>query len=505
MNAESAPLNQWLIGALLHDIGKVQINASGRWSRHELLREPLRSVVGEELAAIIATHHKGSPRSGPFRRRSLILADRLQKSIAMAIPFEADDRYIETLKALWPPIGAPLYGAPVVWTAARAQKLADRIAAELSCDQTPGVAAALDVQDLMTSYPHTNYLPHLCLGTHNRLTGALFCLVWRFLRNHPRAESPVIFLGGFERNFSFSLVTIKPSPAAVWDEAWGSEELSRLREHVYRSTVQQLPAGLSPAMSVDANPFDFSVGRSLIWLWDRPDDVTEAAQRFANATAAPDLHITVQTLSSVSAERTVPETTSSVRRETIEGSSADQQPDAPRAFNGQSGALQMLIITIPQALTEAAQTAASGCIAAWKEIWYERDDCPDGLPDVPIEPSPCGLLEYVQALDDLRRLHRDLSAVTDDVNSGGIRFLAISPCLFGISGPADFMSEKIVPTVRQRLLQLHLETRLHLITSPNHVPGAQIERVLGADVGGSRWRYDDGRLLRDGDMPGMPQ
>ncbi|MFP3902992.1 MAG: HD domain-containing protein [Armatimonadota bacterium] len=505
MNAESAPLKQWLIGALLHDIGKVQINEAGRWSRHELLREALLPLVGDELAAIIATHHKGSPRSGPFRRRSLILADRLQKSIAMAIPFEADDRYIETLKALWPPIGAPLYGEPVVWTADRAAELTQRLVNELSGDEPPGVEAALGVQHIMASYPHTNYLPHLCLGTHNRLTGALFCLVWRFLRNHPRAESPVIFLGGFERNFSFSLVTIEPSPAAVWDETWDTEDLTRLRECVFTNTVQQLPPGLSPAMSVEANPFDFSVGRSLIWLWDRPDDVIEAAERFSNSTAAADLQITVQTLSSVSAERTVPETTSSVRRETIEGSSADQQPDVPRAFNEQAKPLQTLIITVPQDLTQAAQTAASGRIATWKEIWYGREDCPDGLAEVPIEPSPCGMLEYVQALDDFRRLHRGLRGVTEAVSTENIRFLAISPAVVAVSGPVGVMKETMIPAVRQRLRQLHLPARLHTIESSNHVPGAQIERVLGADGGDSRWRYDDEKLVRDGEISGVEQ
>ncbi|MEA3403025.1 MAG: hypothetical protein U9R79_17420 [Armatimonadota bacterium] len=440
VDLEQRSLAEWFVAALLHDIGKLQLGEHGGWGGHERLEGRLRAALDEPYPSLIAEHHS-SIRSGKPRRRVLALADRTQKSIqSEGVPLELDLRYQEELRAAWPPWGLPYYGEPERWSPERALQLRERVARTLRAEQPAGVGTALRANEQLSSYPQANYLPHLSLALHNRLTGALFALIWRFLEAHRFRDNPIAFLSDFREQFELSLAVLTPEPPEAVDGAaagQGAHALAEgLRRYLFETLSGELPEGISPTLSLDAHPFELYRGDAVAWVWDDADRVLGAAERFlerdASCSDGTIIRADVTRLSRIN-PRGGPGARASARHMHVRlpremsgrrGSSASSDGSALGLREAEvhdvpaGGQIARVLVELPGDLRSAALDTGARLLDKYKRLCSADADSDVNLSGVPLSTTPYGLFEHLQALDAVAQFQADLRAAVDEVNEG---------------------------------------------------------------------------------------
>ena len=128
----------------------------------------------------------------------------------------------------------------------------------------------LALQDQVTGYPHTTYLPHLSLKLHQRFTALLLYFLMRRMENDNLPPNEL----------EFSVLTISPEPMSLFyrlrDVSTYERAVKVLRDQLFRRIFRFDQAAL-PGLTTACNPFEFFDGGSgLVLVYDRPEEVIAA-------------------------------------------------------------------------------------------------------------------------------------------------------------------------------------------------------------------------------------
>lgn len=266
-----SPIWEWFAAALVHDLGKIVLNKDGFWEQHERLEE---KPFGKRLPASIVDKAKihgdlEGLRAGLHSSEgaALIMADGLQKAMHQTGHLETDERLskLQQHPAFYPYYGRIEEG----YNEAKAAPIIDHLTSAAS--KPASLSNLLRLQEELSHYPHTSYLPHLSLSLHHRFTALLFYFLMRGADGGlPPSE------------LEFSVLTVSPEPMALFyrlrDVETHKQVVRRLREELFRRVfLADVPA--LPGLAPTCNPFEFFDGGSgLVLVYDQPEKVIQALQ-----------------------------------------------------------------------------------------------------------------------------------------------------------------------------------------------------------------------------------
>ncbi|GAG50940.1 unnamed protein product, partial [marine sediment metagenome] len=129
-----------------------------------------------------------------------------------------------------------------------------------------------ELQNELSHYPHTSYLPHLSLSLHHHFSALILYFLMR------RAD------GGLPpTELKFSVLTVSPEPMALFyrlrDVATHQRVINKLRNSLFSRVFRFDKAALTEQLAPACNPFEFFDGGSgLVLVYDQPDKITHALQ-----------------------------------------------------------------------------------------------------------------------------------------------------------------------------------------------------------------------------------
>jgi hypothetical protein len=243
-------IQNWFNTALLHDIGKILLDRSGQWTRHnELRRWSAQDAAGKELFKDYPTLAKNPPdfvallgdtlvdqiasqhdvdafdNTTPEKNAAIAthIADEVHKAMHAMIDEKGNslehDPRLSHLQAS--PSFYPYYGQAVKGISKKGKVIGwaePQVAGELVpkvveiLREGHNLKHLLDLQGALLHFPHTSYIPHISLGLHQRFSGAIFYLAFRQLESLRKANRPSTDL----ETLNFYLITIAPDPLGAF-------------------------------------------------------------------------------------------------------------------------------------------------------------------------------------------------------------------------------------------------------------------------------------------------
>ena len=272
---ETTQIWEWFAAALLHDLGKTKLNQAGMWeTHHDLARTPFGGQLPVDIVQLVAQHHDEvdfKAKSHTPEAVALIMADRFQKAMHQTEGWEQDERLS---KLRHHPAFYPFYGLPEEgWDQHKSQVLGSRIQEILK--RKLSLRNLLALQDQVTAYPHTTYLPHLSLALHHRFTALLFYFLMRRMDDG---------LPPTELKFSVLRVNLEPMTLfyRLRDVNIYARAVNTLRSELFRRVFRADQPAL-PDLSPSCNPFEFfDRGDGLVLVYDRPQKIIEELQEILN-------------------------------------------------------------------------------------------------------------------------------------------------------------------------------------------------------------------------------
>ena len=267
---------QWFAAALVHDLGKIVLDASGQWTDHEQLgKKPFGSRLRADIVSRAKIHHDNvdfEAGSHSPEAVALIMADRLQKAMHRTEHLEKDERLskLQQHPAFYPYYARVEEG----YDQAKVAPIIDRLTSAAS--KQPSLRNLLALQNELSHYPHTTYLPHLSLALHHRFTALLFYFLMR--RGDGGLPPPQL---------EFSVLTVSPEAMNLFyrlrDVDTHKRVVERLRKELFRRVFLEDKAAALPGLAPTLNPFEFFDGGSgLVLIYDQPEKVIHALQEVLN-------------------------------------------------------------------------------------------------------------------------------------------------------------------------------------------------------------------------------
>jgi len=268
---EANEIREWFAAALVHDLGKIVLNKAGSWEHHERLDEkPFGSRLPATIVSKVRIHHDNvdfEAGSHSPEAVALIMADRFQKAMHQTEYLEKNER-LSKLKQH--PAFYPYYArVEEGYNQAKVTPIIDHITSAAS--KRASLSNLLRLQDELSHYPHTSYLPHLSLALHHRFTALLFYFLMRRMD------------GGFPpTELDFSVLTVSPEPMTLFyrlrDVNTYERVVERLRNGLFRRVFLADKPAL-PGLAPRHNPFEFFDGGSgLVLVYDQPEKIIGALQ-----------------------------------------------------------------------------------------------------------------------------------------------------------------------------------------------------------------------------------
>jgi len=267
---------QWFAAALVHDLGKVVLDASGQWTDHEQLdKKPFGRLLPESIVDKAKIHHASvdlQAGSHSAEALALIMVDGFQQAMGKVPRGPAR---LQQHPAFYPYYGSVETG----YDQHKVQPLTSRITSTLQewpSLEDLSLKHLLELQEELTHYPYASYLPHLSLALHHRFTALLLY----FLRRQMDGGPPPTEL-------EFSMLTVSPEPMALFyrlrDVDTHKRLIKKLRDELFRRVfVADKKAALSK-LGPTLNPFEFFDGGSgLVLVYDRPGEIIHALQEVLN-------------------------------------------------------------------------------------------------------------------------------------------------------------------------------------------------------------------------------
>jgi len=262
---------KWFVAAYLHDLGKTNLNEQGVWENHEHLeRTPFAELLPPDLMAKISKHHdKIDIHNGSqsLEDIALIMADKCQKAMHGTEDLEKDNRLG---KLRHHPAFYPYYGQiEEGWNHVKAAGLIEQIKQVLKKGRS--LARLLDLDDKITRFPHTTYLPHLSLALHHRFSALL---LYFLLKRMKSGLSP--------NKLEVSVITVTPESMPLFyrlrDVESHRKAIYFLRTQVFQKVFRE-DQGKLPGLDPRNNPFEFfDRGNTLVFVYDEPDKIMRALQ-----------------------------------------------------------------------------------------------------------------------------------------------------------------------------------------------------------------------------------
>lgn len=258
---------EWFAAALVHDLGKTNLNKDGFWEAHEHLeRTPFAEVLPADLMKRAGQHHDKvdlEARSHSPEAMALIMADGFHQAMAQ-VPQGPDE--LRQHPAFYPYYGPVEQGHDQH----KVQPLISRITSVLS--ESPSLENLMKLQKELTHYPYASYLPHLSLALHHRFTALLFYFLMR------RADG-----GPPPAELKFSVLAVSPEPMNLFyrlrDVDTHKRVVKRLREELFRRVFLGDKKAALSGLAPTCNPFEFfDDGSGLVLVYDRPAEITRALQ-----------------------------------------------------------------------------------------------------------------------------------------------------------------------------------------------------------------------------------
>lgn len=294
------------IAAMVHDLGKIILNESGRWDGpggHEsmnLKNNPLlvdaeidfRRLFGGDVFDIAIKHDVPPEVSAPdfktakkilkekidkgetnLKEIALMMADRFQK--VMAEPEKGEDPNLERTRNN--PRYIPYYGHDEQWEMGRSAAEVRRIANELSDPNKTILERVMKIQKRLLRFPHTTYIPHISLAIHHRFTALLFYFIYPKLLD---LESPLDL-----KEITISTIQITPDPLNLLyrmkDVRIFKGAVERLRSYLFKKIFRYDKEKI-PYIEVKLNPFEFFQGDSLVLIYNEPNKIISGLKEFVN-------------------------------------------------------------------------------------------------------------------------------------------------------------------------------------------------------------------------------
>ncbi|MBM3299652.1 MAG: hypothetical protein FJY85_06840, partial [Deltaproteobacteria bacterium] len=268
----TSPIWEWFAAALVHDLGKTVLDASGQWTDHEKLDEkPFGKLLPPSIVEKAKIHHAAvdlEAGSHSAEERALIMVDGFQQAMGQ-VPRGPDE--LRQHPAFYPYYGLVETG----YDQYNVQPLISRITGmlrERPFMEELSLKDLLELQKKLTHYPYASYLPHLSLALHHRFTALLLYFLRRQMNGGPPPEE-----------LKFSMLTVSPEPMALFyrlrDVETHSRVVKTLRRELFRRVfLADKKAGLSD-LAPALNPFEFFDGGSgLVLVYDQPEKITDALQ-----------------------------------------------------------------------------------------------------------------------------------------------------------------------------------------------------------------------------------
>jgi len=263
---------EWFAAALIHDLGKTVLDASGQFTDHERLdKKPFGELLPVNIVDKAKIHHDPvdlQAGSHSAEELALIMVDGFQQAMGQ-VPRGPDE--LRQHPAFYPYYGPVEIG----YDQYKVQPLISRITGALQKwppFEDLSLKHLLDLQKELTHYPYASYLPHLSLALHHRFTALLLYFLWRQMDGGPPPAK-----------LEFSILTVIPEPMVLFyrlrDVDTHKRVVERLRKELFRRVfLVDKKAGLSE-LKPTLNPFEFFDGGSgLVLVYDRPDQIIDALQ-----------------------------------------------------------------------------------------------------------------------------------------------------------------------------------------------------------------------------------
>jgi len=263
---------EWFAAALLHDLGKTVLDASGQFTYHEQLdKKPFGKLLPASIVDKAKIHHDPvdlQAGSHSAEELALIMVDGFQQAMGQ-VPRGPDE--LRQHPAFYPYYGLVETG----YDQYKVQPLVSRITGVLQkwpSLEDLSVKHLLELQKELTHYPYASYLPHLSLALHHRFTALLLY----FLRRQMDGGPPPAEL-------EFSVLTVSPEPMVLFyrmrDVDTHKRVVDRLRKALFhRVFLADKKGGLSD-LEPTLNPFEFFDGGSgLVLVYDQPKKIIHALQ-----------------------------------------------------------------------------------------------------------------------------------------------------------------------------------------------------------------------------------
>lgn len=262
---------EWFAAALVHDLGKTNLNKDGFWEAHEHLeRTPFAEVLPADLMKRASQHHDKvdlAARSHSPEAMSLIMADGFQKGMHGTEDLEKDPRLGKLTRY---PAFYPYYGTiEEGWNRSKSAGLIAEIKQVLS--EGVDLAQLLALDDKAARFPHTTYLPHLSLSLHQRFSALILHFLVRRMN------------GGLPPNeLEFSVITVTPEAMPLFyrlrDVESHRKAVEFLRVEVFQRVFLEDQQDL-PGLRPKRNPFEFfDKGNTLVFVYDEPHKIVDALQ-----------------------------------------------------------------------------------------------------------------------------------------------------------------------------------------------------------------------------------
>ena len=278
---ESTPPSAWdgLAASLIHDIGKVaEISTVAPIVQAKLGRGETLSHTKHLLMLIEEGYKQFSISGAPqipelwydlIKKRAssedatgtLHRAHKLADRISKHMQGEAYSSAEASLpRGGMPTAFYPYFGVPLTWSPQDADKLFAELCRALS--DKPSVKNLLSIQNLLSGFPHSRYVPHLSLQLHDLFTTSLFYFIYRRLRDAEEPENITEF-EFFTFEIALDLLDVFYRLRDVLACAKQSKEFYK---HVYSELFAPWESDLS-GMSPDHNPFVFYSSQGFVFLY----------------------------------------------------------------------------------------------------------------------------------------------------------------------------------------------------------------------------------------------
>jgi len=268
--------NIWnmFVAAMVHDIGK--LSGDPKFGKHENLRyigkeflgdeNIFDDILGREVVDLIENHHNGLiDQNDPFTLNCIKLADRIQKSLHGIE--ETEEFYkIKSLQFY------PYYKYPITWEKNKTIDILKSISEELK-NGVNVLRSILSIQNKLGYYPHTRYIPHISLAIHHQLSAVLSIFLYQNLKASNLDD------------FKFYVVQVNPDQVSLFyrlRDVIAHKNIAReLTNRIYRELFVDYANSLRGIMPVH-NPFVFYSIDGIVFLHNDYERIISSLQKIVN-------------------------------------------------------------------------------------------------------------------------------------------------------------------------------------------------------------------------------